>query len=117
MKLGQCGIPVDPQHPDRVVAQGAGAAQMGKINQGATLDADAERYRQTGVLPPNARTVQGQQEAKAVRARAVEQELNAGGNPADYYDQMAGLPHAAGIGKSAGERTRATPRSKLRYYS
>jgi hypothetical protein len=51
---------------------------------GATLDADAERYRQTGTLPANmGRGVQGAAQASAIRQRATELEVAAGGDPKD----------------------------------
>jgi hypothetical protein len=67
--------------------QGPGAAMMGAAAAGGspTIDADAELYRQTGKLPPNmGRGMQGSAEAKAIRARAVQQEIEQGGDPGDW---------------------------------
>lgn len=51
----------------------------------AALDADAERYRQTGTLPPNmGRGVQGAAMAASIRQRAVEKEIEAGGDPSKW---------------------------------
>ena len=55
---------------------------------GETLDADAERYRQTGTLPPNmGRGQQGYQQARDIRQRATELEIQAGGDPANWPTQ------------------------------
>lgn len=77
---------LDPRN-SKVLYQGAGAAMMGAAAAGGspTIDADAELYRQTGKLPPNmGRGMQGSAEAKAIRARAVQQEIDEGGDPGDW---------------------------------
>ncbi len=75
---------VDPR-TGKPVFQGAGAAAISQRGDGATLDADAESYRQTGKLPPNmGRGIQGAAEAQRIRERAVQQEIEEGGNPADW---------------------------------
>jgi hypothetical protein len=75
---------IDPR-TGKVIFQGPLAAGFGSTEVAATLDADAERYRQTGTLPPNmGRGAQGQQLAAAIRTRAAEREVNEGGNPADW---------------------------------
>lgn len=77
---------LDPRN-SQVLYQGPGAAMMGAAAAGGspTLDADAELYRQTGKLPPNmGRGMQGSAEAKAIRSRAVEQEIAEGGDPGDW---------------------------------
>lgn len=115
MKLGQSDTIIDPR-TQQVLAQGpmakALAGGAGGINP-ATLDADAERYRQTGQLPPNmGRGVQGQAEAAAIRARAVEHEVAAGGNPSEWPTRWQEY-RATGIGLSAGARTQATREKNL----
>jgi hypothetical protein len=81
---------------------------------GATLEADATNYRLTGRLPPNmGRGIQGNQQATTIRQRAVEQEINEGGNPADWPNRWQQF-HAQGVGMSAGERTRATREENLK---
>lgn len=64
---------------------------FGMAGEGAeTLDADAERYRQTGTLPPNmGRGIQGQQLAAAIRTRAAELEISQGGNPSNWPERWA----------------------------
>ena len=52
---------------------------------GGTLDADAERYRQTGTLPPNmGRGNQGYEQAHEIRQRAAELEVQSGGDPTNW---------------------------------
>ena len=109
IKLGQSDTWVSPQ-TGQIVAQGpmakALAGGAGGINA-ATLDADAERYRQTGQLPPNmGRGVQGQAEAAAIRARAVEHETAAGGNPNEWPTRWQEY-RARGVGMNTAERVRA----------
>jgi len=75
---------VDPR-TRAIIAQGPQAAAMANAEPSATLAADAERYRQTGTLPPNmGRGVQGQQQATAIRSEAVRQEVEAGGDPGTW---------------------------------
>lgn len=78
---------VDPR-TGKTLYQGPGAAALAQSAGGAgspTLDADAELYRQTGKLPPNmGRGVQGNAEARRIRERAGEQEIEQGGNPAEW---------------------------------
>jgi hypothetical protein len=87
VKMGQYDTYVNPADPSKIVAQGPAAAAMSAAGgeTGATLDADANQYRLTGKLPPNmGRGIQGQQQATAIRTRAAEQEVNAGGDPAEW---------------------------------
>lgn len=80
---------LDPR-TGKVVYQGPGAQAFGGTESAETLDADAERYRQTGTLPPNmGRGVQGQQLAAAIRTRAAEKEIEDGGNPSDWPKRWA----------------------------
>lgn len=87
VKLGQYDTYVDPR-TGQPVAEGPGAAMLRAsetAGRSPTLDADAEAYRQTGKLPPNmGRGLQGAAEARAIRQRAVEQEVSEGGNPAEW---------------------------------
>jgi hypothetical protein len=78
---------------------------------GQTLDADAERYRQTGTLPPNmGRGQQGAAQASAIRQRATELEVADDGDPKDwptnwqkFRAQGSGLSSEQGaIGRRAG---------------
>lgn len=64
-----------------------------------TRDADANLYRKTGKFPPNmGRGVQGQAEAQKIRERAVEQEINEGGDPNEWPARWQGFAtHAAGL--------------------
>lgn len=123
VKLGVNETIVDPRDSSRVLAQGPGAAAMGHSREtGATLDADAENYRQTGKLPPNmGRGIQGQQESNAIRTRAAEMELSEGGNPADwaprwqsFATQAAGKraleTRAAGLSLAENEASSLIPR-------
>ena len=81
---------------------------------GITLDSDAERYRQTGTLPPNmGRGIQGQQQATAIRTRAAEQEVNAGGDPATWPQRWQEFK-AQGSAMSAGARVGATREANLK---
>ena len=67
----------DQQTPFKGGGQGFEAPQ--------TLEADAERYRQTGTLPPNmGRGQQGQALASSIRQRASELEVQVGGDPRDW---------------------------------
>jgi hypothetical protein len=84
-----------------------------RLTNGETLDADAERYRQTGSLPQNLGAgYQGRQEAAAIRGRATEIELNQGGDPAKWADRWQDFK-AKGVGKSAAERTKANREENL----
>jgi hypothetical protein len=103
---------VDPR-TGKTLYQGPGAAAYSNAGTGATIDADAERYRQTGTLPPNmGRGIQGQHEAAAIRARAAEQEINAGGDPAKWPERWQDY-RAAGVGKSTAERVKASREENL----
>ena len=91
---------------------GSGAPPLSSsTSDPATLDADAERYRQTGTLPPNmGRGIQGQQQATEIRRRATELEIDQGGNPTEWPRRWqefkargAGLSREQGaIGQRAG---------------
>lgn len=115
VKIGQYDTFVDPAS-GQTVAQGPMAkilaGGVGGVNA-VTLDADAERYRQTGQLPPNmGRGIQGQAEAAAIRQRAVEHEVNAGGDPNQWPRRWQEY-RAEGIGLNAGSRVRATREENL----
>jgi hypothetical protein len=90
-----------------------GASLYGATASGPTLDADAERYRQTGTLPPNmGRGVQGELQSRQIRARAAELEIQNGGDPAQWPTKWQDY-RAEGIGKSAGARTKANREENL----
>lgn len=109
-KVGPYDTYVDPR-TGQPVYQGPMANQ---IQSGATLDSDAERYRQTGTLPPNmGRGVQGAAQATQIRQRAVQLEQEAGGNPADWPSRWQDY-RAQGIGKSAEARTLANREANLK---
>lgn len=105
IKMGQYDTYVSPTNPSQVLAQGPGAAALrGGAQGGASLDADAENYRQTGKLPPNmGRGVQGSAEALRIRERAAELEQEAGGNTADWPGRWQTFSTGA-----AGKRVLAT---------
>jgi hypothetical protein len=108
MPVGATQTLVDPR-TGKVVYQGASAAGFGSTEAMATLDADAARYRETGTLPPNmGRGAQGQQLAAAIRTRAVEQEVNEGGNPNDWPTRWQQFSTQA-----AGRRVLATRAANL----
>lgn len=87
--------------------QGPGAAAIANSAGSPTLDADAERYRQSGQLPPNmGRGMQGSAEAKAIRARAAELEIDNGGDPSQWSDKWQAFK-AKGVGLTTAERTKA----------
>jgi hypothetical protein len=112
LSVGAQSTIIDPR-TGKVLYQGPGAAAYGTAGSGQTLDADAERYRQTGTLPPNmGRGVQGQQESKAIRALAAQKEIEAGGDPTQWPGRWQDFK-AAGVGKSAGERTSAVREKNL----
>lgn len=90
---------------------GSGAPKLSTEETGVTLEADAARYRKTGQLPPNmGRGIQGAQQATAIRQRAVQQEIEEGGDPKEWpthWQQFraegAGLAREQGaIGQRAG---------------
>src|SRR5438128_1680813 len=84
-KVGLYETRLDPR-TGQPLYQGAGAAAVGGAAQpGPALDADAERYRQTGTYPPRlGGGVQGRAEAAAIRQRATDLELASGGDPAQW---------------------------------
>jgi hypothetical protein len=90
----------------------AGHARGKELNQppaepemSPTLDADAERYRQTGTLPPNmGRGIQGQTQAHSIRQRATELEIAAGGNPSDWPTKWQQF-RSRGVGLNREEST------------
>jgi len=113
IKIGQAETIYSPT--GQVLAQGPLAAAYGARggSPSPTIDADAERYRQTGTLPPNmGRGIQGQQEAQAIRMRATELEIASGGNPADLPKRWQEF-RAQGIGMNTGERVRASREENL----
>lgn len=116
VKMGQYDTYVDPRNGNRVVAEGPGAAMIRATESAGnspTLDADAERYRQTGQLPPGmGRGVQGAAEARAIRARATDIEIANGGDPATWPGRWQDFK-ASGVGKSAGERVKANREENL----
>ncbi len=104
---------VDPR-TGAIIYQGPAAAAFATPENSATLDADAERYRQTGTLPPNmGRGVQGQQQATAIRARAAELESESGGDPAAWPTRWQQY-RATGVGLSQAERTKAVREENLK---
>lgn len=76
---------LDPRN-GQVLYQGPNAALLsGGAARSETIQSDAEVYRQTGKMPAGiARTPQGQAEAHAIRNLARENEIAAGGNPAEW---------------------------------
>ena len=112
VKVGQAETIMGPD--GRVIYQGPLAAAYGsRTGSPQTLDADAERYRQTGTLPPNmGRGIQGQQEAQQIRTRATEQELALGGDPAAWPTRWQEY-RARGVGLNTGERVRASREENL----
>lgn len=103
---------LDPRN-GKILYQGPAAAAYAATGTGSSLDADAARYRQTGTLPPNmGRGAQGEAEAKAIRAKAVQQEIEAGGDPGNWPSRWQDFK-AAGVGKSAGERVKANREENL----
>jgi hypothetical protein len=106
----------------QVLTQGAMAQMATNPETSATLDADAERYRQTGTLPPNmGRGIQGQQQATAIRTRAVQMEVENGGEPADWPERWQQFQttaagrrvlanRAAGLTLAENEATSLLPR-------
>ena len=92
----------------KLLYQGPGAAALANAGKGGqSLEADAQRYRQTGTLPPNmGRGAQGEAEAKAIRARAVQQEIEEGGDPSAWPEKWQAFK-AKGVGLNTAERTKA----------
>lgn len=78
---------LDPR-TGKVLYEGPAAAALRATETAGgspTLDADAERYRQTGQLPPNLKSnLMGQAESRMIRQRAQELEREAGGDPAAW---------------------------------
>lgn len=78
---------VDPR-TGQVLYEGPAAAALRATEQAGgspTLDADAERYRQTGQLPPNLKSnLMGQAESRLIRQRAAQIEQEAGGDPGTW---------------------------------
>lgn len=78
---------LDPR-TGQVVYEGPAAAQLRALTNAETsgsIDADAERYRQTGQLPPNiGKGMQGGAESRAIRQRAAQLEQEQGGDPAAW---------------------------------
>jgi hypothetical protein len=102
---------LDPR-TGKILYQGPAAAALANP-QTATLDSDAERYRQTGTLPPNmGRGMQGEAQSKAIRARAAQLEIEAGGDPAQWSSKWQDFK-AQGVGKSTAERVRANREENL----
>jgi hypothetical protein len=78
---------LDPR-TGQVLYEGPAAAALRATEQAGgspTLDADAERYRQTGQLPPNLKSnLMGQAESRLIRQRAAQIEQEAGGDPGTW---------------------------------
>ncbi|WP_445222260.1 hypothetical protein ACKWRH_21635 [Bradyrhizobium sp. Pa8] len=78
---------LDPRN-GQVLYEGPAAAALRATETAGgspTLDADAERYRQTGQLPPNLKSnLMGQAESRAIRQRAAQLEQEAGGDPGEW---------------------------------
>ncbi|EJN10472.1 hypothetical protein PMI42_06248 [Bradyrhizobium sp. YR681] len=78
---------LDPR-TGQVLYEGPAAAQLRALTNAessGSIDADAERYRQTGQLPPNiGKGMQGGAESRAIRQRAAQLEQEAGGDPATW---------------------------------
>jgi hypothetical protein len=87
VRMGPNDSYLDPR-TGQVVAEGPAAASMRAMEiagASGSLDADAERYRQSGQLPPNmGRGLQGAAEARAIRQRAQQLEQEAGGDPTEW---------------------------------
>lgn len=123
LSVGATSTLIDPR-TGKTLYQGPAAAAYGGSGgeTGATLDADAETYRQTGKLPPNmGRGIQGQQQATAIRTRAAEKEIEEGGDPSEWSSrwqkfgtQAAGLrtleTRAAGLTLAENEASSLIPR-------
>lgn len=109
LSVGPSTTLVDPR-TSKTLYQGPAAAQLAATTgaEGSpTLDADAQAYRQTGKLPPGmGRGIQGNAEAHAIRARAAEQEIAEGGNPADWANRWQSFG-AQATGKRALEQRAA----------
>lgn len=113
MKITGTETLIDPRDR-KVIFQGPLAAGFANSEGQETLNADAERYRQTGTLPPNmGRGQQGQQLAAAIRTRAAELEINAGGDPSNWPARWQDYK-AQGAGKSQAERTKAVREENLK---
>lgn len=77
---------LNPQTGEKLYQGPAAAAieNSAHAQSSPTLDADAERYLQTGQLPPNlSKNLMGQAEARAIRDRATTMAKEQGINPAD----------------------------------
>ena len=123
LSVGASTTLLDPR-TGKPLYQGPAAAAYGSSGgeSGATLDADAETYRQTGKLPPNmGRGIQGQQQATAIRTAAAEKEIAEGGDPSEwstrwqhFATQAAGLrtleTRAAGLTLAENEASSLIPR-------
>jgi len=123
LSVGASTTLIEPRS-GKVLYQGPAAAAYGNAGgeAGATLDADAETYRQTGKLPPNmGRGIQGQQQATAIRTAAAEKEIAEGGDPSEwstrwqkFATQAAGLRtlenRAAGLTLAENEAKSLIPR-------
>jgi hypothetical protein len=123
LTVGASSTLIDPR-TGKTLYQGPAAAAYGSSGgeSGATLDADAETYRQTGKLPPNmGRGIQGQQQATAIRTAAAEKEIAEGGDPSEwstrwqkFATQAAGLRtlenRAAGLTLAENEAKSLIPR-------
>ena len=104
---------LDPRTSARLY-QGPAAAAYATPEAEDTLNADGERYRQTGTFPPGmGRGIQGQQQATRIRNRAVEQEINAGGDPNQWPQRWQEFK-AKGVGLSAEARVGATREANLK---
>jgi hypothetical protein len=115
LSVGSTTTLVDPRTM-KPIYQGPGAVMMGGAGAGSapTLDADAERYRQTGTLPPNmGRGIQGQQQSTAIRQRAAEMEIGSGGDPSTWPEKWQQFK-AQGSAASAGARVGATREANLK---
>jgi soluble lytic murein transglycosylase-like protein len=102
-------ILVDPRTGQQIATPGAGYAG----ETAALLDADAQHYRLTGQYPPSmGRGIQGQQQATAIRERAVQLEIQSGGDPANWSNRWVDwkVQQAA---QTAGARTGATREANL----
>lgn len=113
--IGPTSTILDPRNRE-VLAEGTAAAALRATEAAGNspaLDADAERYRKTGQLPPNmGRGLQGNAESKAIRQRATDLELAAGGDPATWPTRWQDF-RASGVGKSTAERVRANREENL----
>ena len=123
LSVGASTTLLDPR-TGKPLYQGPASAAYGSSGgeSGATLEADAETYRQTGKLPPNmGRGIQGQQQATAIRTAAAEKEIAEGGDPSEwstrwqhFATQAAGLRtlevRAAGLTLAENEASTLIPR-------